>query len=121
MLFSHLRDDKIRPLASATTSRLPELPDVPTMIESGFPDFVASSWTGVVAPAGTPKDVIARLNAAINTGLGTTAIRERFKQLAAQAQPGTPEDLADFIEREAPEVAGHGQARRNQRRVTITS
>ena len=45
-------------LAVATPARLPDLPDVPTMIESGFPDFIASSWTSIMAPTGTPKDIV---------------------------------------------------------------
>jgi tripartite-type tricarboxylate transporter receptor subunit TctC len=72
------------------------------MIESGFPDFIASSWTSIVAPAGTPKDIIGRLNTAINTGLASRHMQARFKQLAAQARPGTPDDLATFIAAEIP-------------------
>jgi tripartite-type tricarboxylate transporter receptor subunit TctC len=78
---------------------------VPTMIESGVPGFVAGSWTGIVAPAGTPKEIIARLNAGINDGLDSPAMQARFKQLAAQARPGTPEDFAAFIGTEAPKWA----------------
>lgn len=72
------------------------------MIESGFPDFVASSWTSVMAPAGTPRDIVAKLNAAINAGLASPAMQARFKQLAAEARPGTPEDLATFVAGEIP-------------------
>jgi tripartite-type tricarboxylate transporter receptor subunit TctC len=102
VLFGHLKENKIRALAVATPERLPELPDVPTMIESGFPDFVASSWTSVMAPAGTPRDIVAKLNAAINAGLASPAMQARFKQLAAEARPGTPEDLATFVAGEIP-------------------
>jgi tripartite-type tricarboxylate transporter receptor subunit TctC len=73
VLFGHLQEKKIRALAVATPARLRDLPDVPTMIESGFPDFIASSWTSVMAPAGTPKDIVGKLNASINAG------RERRK------------------------------------------
>jgi tripartite-type tricarboxylate transporter receptor subunit TctC len=102
VLFGHLNDNKIKALATATPTRLPELPQVPTMIESGFPDFIASSWTSIVAPAGTPKDIIGRLNAAINAGLASPQMQARFKQLAAQARPGSPEDLGTFIAAEIP-------------------
>ena len=102
VLFDHLEANKIRPLAVATLARLPALPNVPTMAESGFPDFVASSWTSVMAPAGTPKEIVGKLNAAINTGLASPAMQARFKQLAAEARPGTPEELATFIAGEIP-------------------
>jgi len=75
---------------------------VPTMIESGLPDFIASSWTGIVAPAGTPKDIIGRLNAEVNAALKSPELQDRFKKLAAEANPGTPEDFAAFIVREVP-------------------
>jgi tripartite-type tricarboxylate transporter receptor subunit TctC len=100
--FTHVHEGKVRALGVATTSRLPELPDVPTMIEGGVPDFVASSWTGIVAPPGTPRAIVDKLNAEINVGLKTPLMRERFKQLGAIANPGTPEDFAAFIAKEQP-------------------
>jgi tripartite-type tricarboxylate transporter receptor subunit TctC len=100
--FAHVREGKVRALGVATTSRLSELPDVPTMTEGGVPDFIASSWTGIVAPAGTPRSLIMRLNAEINAGINSPMMRERFKQLGAIANPGTPEDFAAFIAKERP-------------------
>ena len=100
--FGHVHEGKVRALGVATRSRLPELPDVPTMIESGLPDFVASSWTGIVAPAATPKDIIGKLNAEVNVGLKSPEMQDRFKKLAAETSPGTPEDFAAFIVREVP-------------------
>jgi tripartite-type tricarboxylate transporter receptor subunit TctC len=100
--FAHVREGKVRALGVATTSRLSELPDVPTMIEGGVPDFIASSWTGIVAPAGTPRPLIMRLNAEINAGIKSPFMQERFKQLGAIANPGTPEDFASFIAKERP-------------------
>jgi tripartite-type tricarboxylate transporter receptor subunit TctC len=102
VLFGHLQDKKINALAVATPARLRDLPNVPTMIESGFPDFVASSWTSVMAPAGTPKDIVGKLNVSINTGLNSPQMQARFKQLAADARPGTPEELAAFVASEIP-------------------
>jgi tripartite-type tricarboxylate transporter receptor subunit TctC len=102
VLFGHLQEKKIRALAVATRTRLPDLPDVPTMIESGFPDFIASSWTSVMAPARTPKDIIGKLNASINGGMGSSQMQARLKQLAAEARPGTPEELAAFVAGEIP-------------------
>jgi tripartite-type tricarboxylate transporter receptor subunit TctC len=99
---AHLRDGSMRPLGVATPQRLPELPGVPTMIESGVPDFIAGSWIGVMAPAGTPADVVAKLNAAINKGLETPALQARLKQLAAVTHLGTPQDFAAFMASENP-------------------
>jgi tripartite-type tricarboxylate transporter receptor subunit TctC len=99
---AHLRDGSMRPLGVATPQRLPELPGVPTMIESGVPDFIAGSWIGVMAPEGTPADVVAKLNAAINKGLETPALQARLKQLAAVTRPGTPQDFAAFMASENP-------------------
>jgi tripartite-type tricarboxylate transporter receptor subunit TctC len=100
--FEHVREGKVHALGVATAARLPELPAVPTMIEGGVPDFIASSWTGIVAPAGTPRPLIMRLNAEINAGIRSPMMRERFKQLGAIANPGTPQDFAAFIAKERP-------------------
>ncbi len=100
--FGHVHEGKVKALGVATQSRLPELPDVPTMIESGLPDFIASSWTGIMAPAATPKDIIGRLNADVNAALTSPEMQDRFSKLAAEARPGTPEDFAAFIVREVP-------------------
>ena len=99
---THLRDGSMRPLGVTTPQRLPELPQVPTLIESGVPDFLAASWIGIMAPARTPPDVIARLNAAINQGLRSPTLQARLKQLASVPRPGTPQDFANFIAAENP-------------------
>ena len=72
-LLPHIRDGKARALAVTGQTRSPDLPDVPTMIESGYPDYVLTFWTGVVAPAATPPEIVAKINAAINEGLGRRA------------------------------------------------
>jgi tripartite-type tricarboxylate transporter receptor subunit TctC len=99
---SHIHEGTIRALGVATPRRLPEIPDVPTMIEGGVPEFTASSWTGIMAPAGTPREIVDKLNAAINAGINSAEMKTRFKQLAAIAQPGTPEEFAAFIAEETP-------------------
>ena len=76
------------------------------MIASGVPGFLATSWTGIVAPAGTPPDVVAKLNAAINAGVTSPEMQARFKQLVAQSMPGTPQDFAAFIATEDPKWTG---------------
>jgi len=99
---THLRDGSMRPLGVATAKRLPELPDVPTIIESGVPDFIADSWIGIMAPAGTPAEIVNKLNAAINQGLRSPTLQVRLKQLAAEWRFGTPEEFAAFIKAEDP-------------------
>jgi tripartite-type tricarboxylate transporter receptor subunit TctC len=100
--FGHVHEGKVKALGVATPARLRELPDVPTMIESGLPDFIASSWTGLMAPAATPRSIIMKLNAEVNTALASAELQDRFKKLAAQANPGSPEDFAAFISGEVP-------------------
>ncbi len=99
---THLRDGSMRPLGVATAKRLPELPDVPTIIESGVPDFIADSWIGIMAPAGTRAEIVNKLNAAINQGLRSPTLQARLKQLAAEWRFGTPEEFAAFIKAEDP-------------------
>ena len=100
--FGHVRDGKIKALGVATPKRLPELPEVATMIESGVPDFVAGSWTGLMAPAGTPKDIVQRLNTELNAALASPEVKDRFQKLAAESRPGSPEDFRAFIVKEIP-------------------
>jgi tripartite-type tricarboxylate transporter receptor subunit TctC len=102
VLFAHLHEGTIRALGVANPTRLPEIPDVPTMIEGGVADFIASSWTGIVVPAGTPKEIIGKLNAEINAGLRSPELQTTLKNLAAVTKPGTPEDFAAFIAVETP-------------------
>jgi len=97
VLLAHIRDGKVRPLAITGATRSSELPDVPTMIESGLSEFVSVSWTGLVAPAGTPPQVVAKLNQAINDSLGAPDAKASLARLGAEARTGTPQDLAAFI------------------------
>jgi tripartite-type tricarboxylate transporter receptor subunit TctC len=99
---SHLHDGSMRALGVATPKRLPELPNTPTMIESGLPDFIASSWAGILAPAGTPPEIIAKLNAGTNVALRSEAMQARLKQFVAESRPGTPQDFAAYIAAERP-------------------
>jgi tripartite-type tricarboxylate transporter receptor subunit TctC len=102
VVLSHLADRSLRPLATATPDRLKETPDVPTLIESGVPGFVATSWTGLAAPPGTPQPVVAKLNAAIDAGLASPDLQAKLKALGAQGRPGAPSDFAGFIASEVP-------------------
>jgi tripartite-type tricarboxylate transporter receptor subunit TctC len=102
ILLPQLRDGKLRPLGTPSPKRLDVLPDVPTMAENGVPGFIASSWTGIVAPPGTPKAIVDKLNHATNAALALPAIQAKLKPLEAQAMFGTPQDYADFLVGELP-------------------
>jgi tripartite-type tricarboxylate transporter receptor subunit TctC len=104
-LYPLIRDGKVRPLAVARPVRWPPLPDVPTLVESGFPDFVIDAWTGVVAPAGTPAPIVSKLNAAINSGLNSAEMTVNLARFSAIAQVGTPQDFAAFLAEELPKWA----------------
>jgi len=105
VLVGHIRDGSLRALAVTGETRSAELPDLPTMIESGYPSVVSVSWSGVVAPAGTPDTVVTRLNAAVNAGLGTPQMQAALARLGAAPRPGTPAEFAAFIAAETPKWA----------------
>lgn len=92
----HIKAGKLRALAVTSAQRSPFLPDVPTIAESGYPGFDVQSWFALVAPAGTPKPIIAQLNAALNKALNAPEVRQRMQELAATPEPGTPEKMAAF-------------------------
>ena len=92
-----IKAGKLRALAVTSVTRAPALPDVPTVAESGLPGFEASSWFGILAPAGTPPDIIARLNAEIGKWLASPEAKEKLLALGANAAGGSPEDFAKHI------------------------
>ena len=97
ILLSLIQEKKIKALAVTSTTRHPLLPDVPTMAESGIADYVTTFWTGVVVPAGTPPDIVGKLNAAINDGLKSQSVRDSLGRVGAQPAPGSPQDFGTFI------------------------
>jgi tripartite-type tricarboxylate transporter receptor subunit TctC len=90
-------DGRLRALAVTSASRFPLVPDLPTMIESGVDGFVVTSFEGVVAPAGTPAAIVARLNAAINEAVASPDIRARFAALGLEPSTGSPQEFARFF------------------------
>ena len=91
---------KLRALAVTSPQRAAVAPDVPTMAESGFPGFDVSSWFGLAAPAGTPKDIIEKLNASMNKALAKTEVQKRLADLGATNGAGTIAQFAQFIQSE---------------------
>ncbi len=100
-----IQDGKVRALAIARAQRWPELPDVPTLVESGFADFTVDAWTGVMAPAGTPAAIVTMLNRSINESLGSAEAKAGLARFSAIAQTGSPQEFAQFIESELPKWA----------------
>jgi len=92
----HIKADELRALAVGSVSRWSALPDLPAIAEF-VPGYDAGGWYGIGAPKGTPPNVVASLNAAINVGLSDVRTRERLVDLGVEAVPGTPADFANFI------------------------
>ena len=84
-------------LAAISPQRLPIAPDAPTMTELGFPKVAASIWYGMVVPAGTPKTIIAKLNAESNRALALPEVKERLAAAGIDAAGGTPEAFAQVM------------------------
>ena len=100
-VIGQIKNGQLRALAVSSPKRLDALPDLPTMAEvTGIKDFEADQWYGVVAPAGTPRDIVTRLNAQINQSLGSADIRARLSSEGAIATPSTPETYGQLIVRE---------------------
>ncbi len=99
-LLGQIKQGKLRPLAVTSAKRVDDLPNVPTINESGYKGFDAVTWFGFLAPAGTPKDVVARLNAEFNKALQQPDLRKKLGDEGADAVGGTPEQFAALIKDE---------------------
>jgi tripartite-type tricarboxylate transporter receptor subunit TctC len=96
----HVRSGALRGIAVTTATRSSAMPELPTIAESGLPGYDASTWGGILAPAGTPKDVVARLNSSINSALKMEDVRKRLMGAGIEIQGGTPEAFAEVIRTE---------------------
>ncbi|WP_454909050.1 Bug family tripartite tricarboxylate transporter substrate binding protein [Variovorax gossypii] len=99
-LLPHIKAGKLRALAVSSPQRIALLPDVPTVAESGVPgtkDFEADQWYGVVAPAGTPADIVAMLNRQINQSLNSAEVKARLNAEGAEPTPSTPQVFGQLI------------------------
>jgi tripartite-type tricarboxylate transporter receptor subunit TctC len=100
VLLPLIQAGKLRALAVTTPKRIPQLPDTPSMIESGFPNFVTVAWTGLLAPAHTPAPIIAKLNTAINQGLKTPELAGALAKVSVDPWGGTPQDFTETMKTE---------------------
>ena len=101
----HVRAGKLRALAVTTARPSALVPGVPSIAESGVPGFDVPSATGILAPAGTPREIVARINAAINSALATGDVRQRLNAQGFEAAPATPEEFAAFLASEVRKYA----------------
>jgi tripartite-type tricarboxylate transporter receptor subunit TctC len=96
----HVLAEKLRPLAVTSKARVAKLPNVPTVAEAGFPKLQNTFWLGVVAPAGTPSEIIDKLNAAFKDALAQADARARLDNLGAESYVSTPAEFAKFLDEE---------------------
>ena len=96
----HIRGGTVRPLAVTGLRRSSALPEVPTIAESGVPGYESLSWSGIAVPAGTPRDVIARLNREINVIIAAPQMRQKLAEQGAEAVGGPPEGFSEHAKRE---------------------
>ena len=96
----HIKSGRVHVLAVATPKRLPAFAEVPTLVELGYPGVVISNWSGLVAPAGTPKDIIERLRAEMHRILALPDVTQRLEGLGVEAAPTSPEEFGALIRSE---------------------
>ena len=108
----HVQSGKLKALAVTTNTRSPSAPNVPTLEESGVAPFNVTSWFGLIAPKGTPKEVIDKLNKAMNAAFDKPNVKEAYAKLGATSEKNTPQDFSNFIKSEvqtwAPIVKASG-------------
>ena len=96
----HIKAGSVKPIAVTSANRVPSLPDVPTVSESGVPGFEAVSWIGAMVPVGTPKDIISKINTDVVAVLNMPDVKEKLAASGAELKPSTPEQLAEHIRKE---------------------
>jgi tripartite-type tricarboxylate transporter receptor subunit TctC len=101
----HARSGKVRALAVSGARRSPGFPDLPTIAEAGVPGYEAGTWTGVIGPAGLPRPVLDKLNAAVNAAIRSPAFVERFALIGDEPAGGTPEAFGELIRRDSAKWA----------------
>ena len=101
----HIKSGRMRALALTTPKRSPQLPDVPTMIEVGLKGFDMTNWYGVMAPAKTPRDVVAKLNGEVNRIVALPDAKTKLEEAGTQLNPQSPEQFASFLKSEIAKYA----------------
>lgn len=99
-MMPHIKSGKLRPLAVSTLKRSPLLPDVPTLHELGVSNFEVGAWLGILAPAGTPKPIVDKLNQELNLALDDDTVRNKLMGMGSEILKSTPEEFGAFIRKE---------------------
>ena len=98
--YPFVKDGKLKALAVSSAKRFPTMPDIPTVAEMGMPGFETGSFQGIVAPAGTPPEIVNKLHATVSAVLGTPEMKERLDKAGAELRPQSPSDFGGFIRSE---------------------
>ena len=101
----HVRANRVRALAVTSKARLPSLPEIPTVAESGYPDYEFNLWNGFLVPANTPKEVIAVIHRAVIGALNTPEVRKRFLEMGTSPVGSDPEQFGALIKNEVQSIA----------------
>jgi tripartite-type tricarboxylate transporter receptor subunit TctC len=96
----HVKSGKLKAIAVGSATRSNALPDLVTIAESGYPGFETVGWAGLMAPAGTPREIVARLNAEVVRILASQELKDRFVAMGAELVSSTPEEFAAYIRSE---------------------
>jgi tripartite-type tricarboxylate transporter receptor subunit TctC len=96
----HVKSGRVRGLAVSSPTRSPAFPELPTIAEAGVPGYDATTWTGIVVPAGVPPAIVAKLNAEINRATSTPSLREKLTAIGSEPAHGTPAQFGELIRRE---------------------
>jgi len=104
-VIDHIKGGRLRALAISTPRRIAQLPDVPTFAEEGMSGFDVTNWYGVMAPAGTPREIVNKLNADINKAMQVPEVRARLEQVGTQMREGSAADFENFQKAEVTKYA----------------
>jgi tripartite-type tricarboxylate transporter receptor subunit TctC len=96
----HIRAGTLRPLAISSARRVPELPDVPTLVELGYPELVVRTWYGLSGPAGMPSEIVDKINAVVNKAMDQPKVQEQLASEAVETKAMTPAEFTQFMKDE---------------------
>ena len=97
---AHMKSGRLRPLGMTSARRFPQSPDVPTIAEAGLPGYQVDSWNGLLAPAGTPADILERVAAAVRQGYNDANTRRRLEEMGTEPMGNTPAEFRTFVQAE---------------------
>jgi tripartite-type tricarboxylate transporter receptor subunit TctC len=101
----HVKAGRVRGLGVSAPQRAASFPDIPTIAEAGVPGYETNSWGGVIGPAKLPREIISKLHGEIKKALASPAVAERYRQLDAEPDGGTPEEFLALVRKETPKWA----------------